>query len=185
VPTPPFIARDPRHLADRRSGPDANRSLGNRGARRIARLRRIGGAGPHRRCAGIAKVEDDGGRDDRHDEVGAHREPPLAREEPLHHAVGRAQSERGAARQEEGVDVTDDVAWVERVDFPRAGGTTAQRRRRPHAAGRREHHRAPGGTRRMSPVSYANSGNGGEARSGCTGGHAAKIVALAGVVEVK
>jgi len=34
-------------------------------------------------------------------------------------------------------------------------------------------------------MSDANSGNGGEVRSGCTGGHAAKIVVLAGVVEVK
>jgi hypothetical protein len=34
-------------------------------------------------------------------------------------------------------------------------------------------------------MSNTNSGNGGEVGSGCTGGHAAKIVALAGLVEAK
>src|SRR5213079_3298445 len=72
------------------------------------------------------EVEDHRGRYDRHDAGGPHRQAAPALLEPAHHAIRGAESEGGAAGEQNGVDAVDHMAGVQ-VARPR----TAQAARIP------------------------------------------------------
>src|SRR5207253_2963686 len=73
------------------------------------------------------EVEDHRGRYDRHDAGGPHRQAAPALLEPAHHAIRGAESEGGAAGEQNGVDAVDHMAGVQRVELAGSGGTATHR----------------------------------------------------------
>ncbi len=100
--------------------------------------RRIGAVAP--RTAG--QIEDHRRGDDRHHvtRLGPHREATLPLVQPPHHAVGRGETERAAARQAHGIHRAHEVLGCEQIRLPRAR-RAATRIHRPDGALRRQHDR--------------------------------------------
>src|SRR5262249_57446231 len=97
-----------------------------------------------------------------------------------HHPVRGTEPERRAAREQDGIDMPDDVPWIERVNFASARGAAAQRGGGAHPARRGEDHRAAGGAVRVRPMSDLDPTDVGE-----TWCHAANLVVLARLGEAK
>ena len=146
TPTPPGTAPSrPRHLPDRRARARADPA---RRQRLVARRRdrgRVAVVGARRWTARLDEVEDARGGHDRHGPARG-REPLPALGEVAHHAVGRGQPERGAAREHDRVDARDGARRIEQIGLPRRGRAAA------HLAGtdrtrREQQHRDAGAAR--------------------------------------
>src|SRR5439155_1688620 len=110
-------------------------------------------------------------------------EPAAPLLEPAHHAVRGAQAVGGAAGEQYGVDVSHQVARVQRVDLARAGGAAAQGAGGTHAAHRCQHDGAPGPGPEIGPVAHGDALHGGEVRGDGFGHRCAKIAWRPRVVE--
>ena len=114
------------------------------------------------------EVEDHRGRYDRHDAGGPHRQAAPALLEPAHHAIRGAESEGGAAGEQNGVDAVDHMAGVQRVELAGSGGTATHRAGGAHPTFRSEYHAATRGPLEVGPMPYRNTSDGGE--TGGSGG---------------
>src|SRR5207249_10549937 len=88
--------------------------------------------------------------------------------EPAHHAIRGAESEGGAAGEQNGVDAVDHMAGVQRVELAGSGGTATDRAGGAHPTVRSEYHAATRGPLEVGPMPYRNTSDGGE--TGGSGG---------------
>src|SRR6266513_1175628 len=88
--------------------------------------------------------------------------------EPAHHAIRGAESEGGAAGEQNGVDAVDHMAGVQRVELAGSGGTATDRAGGAHPTFRSEYHAATRGPLEVGPMPYRNTSDGGE--TGGSGG---------------
>src|SRR6266850_3288996 len=99
-------------LAARGSTAHTDAPLGEVGGRGIARAIGIVGAGPTQRLPSIAKIEDDGRRNDGNRPLIPNLQPPAPFTQPAHHTVRGAQTQRRAAGEENRIDALDEVARI-------------------------------------------------------------------------
>ena len=148
----------------------------------VCRGRLAGGATLRRRRvvgedAAPPEVEEHRGRNDRDHLAGLAHRPAHARGiQVLAHAVGGGQAERAAPGEDDGVDPVDEVARVEQVGLPGAGGAAADVDAGDRAVWRGQDHRrarepAGLGARRVPDPYAADVGQ--RVRGARAGGHCA------------
>ena len=128
-PMPAFHrAGDTGNLAHRRTGSRTDVPLGDssvRGGlcRAVSAIRRR----PYRRIAAEPQVEQNGGRDDRHDASGADVPADLSFFEIAHDALRRVEPVRAAAGEDDRVDLVHHVQRVEQIRLARPRRAAALR----------------------------------------------------------